>query len=87
MHTGHHVFGLDGIEPEHTIFKKMYEHQPWEVLEWEDISCTPSAVLQGSDILFNLRHMLVCHAAVQHWERWSQDLKFGVAGDRCHAKP
>ena len=64
----------------------MYEHQPWEVLEWEDIYCTLGAVLQGSDVLFDLWHALVRRAAVQHWERWSQDLKFGVAGYGCHAK-
>ena len=86
MHAGHPIGGWEGIEPESAVFKKMNEHQPWEVLEWEDIYCTPSVVLQGLDIPFDLRHVLVCCATVQHRERWSQDLKFRVAGDRCHAK-
>ena len=86
MHTGHPVGGWKGIEPERAVFQKVYEHQSRQVFEWEDIHCTPSAVLQGSDILFDLRHVLVCHTAVQHWERWSQDLKLRVAGDGCHAK-
>ena len=86
MHTGHPVGGWKGIEPVHAVFKKMYERQPRQVLEWKDIECTLSAILQGSDILFDLRHVLVHHAAVQHWERWLQDLKFGVAGDRRHMK-
>ena len=78
MHTGHPVGGWEGIEPECAVFQKMYEHQPWEVLEWENI--------QGSDIPFDLQHVLVSHAAAQHWERWLQDLKFGVTGYGCHAK-
>ena len=86
MHTGHPVGGWEGIEPERTVFQKVYEHQSWQVFEWEDIYCTTSAVLQDLDIPFDLRNMLVCHAAVQHWERWLQNLKLGVAGDACHAK-
>ena len=84
MHTGHPTGGWEGIEPDHTVFQKVYEHQSRQVFEWEDIHCTPTAVLQGSDIRFDLWHVLVRHTAVQHWERWSQDLRLGVAGDGCH---
>ena len=86
MHTRRPVGGWEGIEPEHAVFQKVYEHQSRQVFEWEDIHCTLSVVLQGSDIPFDLRHVLVRRTAVQHWERWSQDLKLRVAGDGCHAK-
>ena len=67
MHTGHPVDGWEGIEPECTVFQKVYEHQSWQVYEWEDIYYTASAVVQGLDIPFDHRHVLISHAAVQHW--------------------
>ena len=86
MHTGHPLGGWEGIEPECAVFQKVYERQLRQVFEWEDIHCTPSAALQGSDVLFDLWYMLIRCTAIQHWERWLQDLKLGVTGDGCHVK-
>ena len=86
MHTGHPISGWEGVEPEDAVFKKMYQHQPEQILEWKDIVGTLGVIVQGMDIPFDLWHMLVCGATIQHWERWSQDLKFRVAGDGCHVK-
>ena len=65
MLTGHPIGGWEGIEPECAVFQKVYEHKSRQVCEWEDVHCTLSAVLQGSDVSFDLWYVLICHAAPQ----------------------
>ena len=66
MHTGHPVGGWEGIELEGAVLKKMYQYQPWQVLEWKDIVGTSSAILQGMDIPYDLWHVVVCCTTIQH---------------------
>ena len=87
MYTGHPIGGWECIQPEGAVLEEMYQQYPWYVLEWEDVVCTSGVVLQGANVPFNLRHMLACHATIQHGEGWSQCLELRVTGDGGYAKP
>ena len=47
------------VEPEDCCFDHVYQHEAWHVFEWEHVVAAPDAILDGSNVSFDLGDVFI----------------------------